>query len=388
MGKLSNMKKQSKGALSNQDLISKMDVVLKGSLPEDKNNIVKVDISKIEVNPNNDYRLSDTEEGILSLATDIENNGLLHNLVVSKRENGRYIIISGERRFRALSYLFNKEVENKGDVAKYRTVPCRVVEGLSERQEMIMLDAANLQTRGGAGDEAHVRNAMVRYRDNAKAEYGLSDKEARELLVQITPFSKSSIISNINIRDNLRQELKILLDAGEITKRSANGFVKLTQKQQKTISDTVFALKDTFAQNGDRYLVEREKAVAGFFAALEETTDIKTEEKIEAARLAAEETMAKYKAEEMERLKGEKQGKAGGESEQANKQEKQEAQRDVYLKKCNQIKKGLSDLSKAKTVSRIKEFDVATEEQTRKVLLQVEEIIKLAQSLKDQLEGK
>ena len=75
-------------------------------------------------------------------------------------------------------------------------------------------------------------------------------------------------------------------------------------------------------------------------------------------------------------------------SAQVQAQEKQEAQRDVYLKKCNQIKKGLSDLSKAKTVSRIKEFDAATEEQTRKVLLQVEEIIKLAQSLKDQLEGK
>ena len=155
MGKLSKMKKHSKDTLSNQELIDKMDVVLKGELPEDGNKIVKIDISKIDVNPNNDYRLSDTQEGIMSLAKDIENNGLLHNLVVSKRENGKYIIISGERRFRALSYLFQKEKDNNGDVAKYRSVPCRVVEGLTERQEMIMLDAANLQARGGAGGEAH-----------------------------------------------------------------------------------------------------------------------------------------------------------------------------------------------------------------------------------------
>lgn len=383
MGKLSSMKKQSKGTLSNQDLISKMDVVLKGELPEDRNKIVKVDISKIEVNPYNDYRASDTEEGIVSLATDIENNGLLHNLVVSKRNNGKYVIISGERRFRALSYLFEKEIENKGDVAKYRSVPCRVVEGLTERQEMIMLDAANLQTRGGAGDEAHVRNAMVRYRDNAKAEYGLTDQQAKDLLIQITPFSKSSINSNIKIRDNLRPELQILLDEGELTKRSANSLVRLSQKQQKAVSDTLYALKDVFGSSKERYLIELEKATEAFLAASEEKTEKKIEQSIKEASDNITGIINRYK-EELEKSK--QSNKENSKATTLTKQEKQEAQRDLYLKKCGQIKKGLVDLSKGKTVSRIKEFDASTEEETRKVILQIDEIIKLAQTLKQQLE--
>lgn len=387
MGKLSSMKKQSKGTLSNQELISQMDVVLKGELPEDQNKIIKVDISKIEVNPNNDYRLSDTQEGIVSLATDIENNGLLHNLVVSKRENGKYIIISGERRFRALSYLFQKEKDSKGDVAKYRFIPCRVVEGLSERKEMIMLDAANLQTRGGAGDEAHIRNAMVRYRDNVKAEYGLTDQQAKDLLVQISPFSKSSINSNMKIRDNLRTELQNLLDAGELTKRSANSLVKLSQKEQKVVSDSILALKDTFENDRERYQLEFEKAIESFVAASEESTEEKILKGIENTSIQVNNAIENYRKELLEKQKRINEENNSRKEDEKTKLEKQEAQRDTYLKKCNAIKKGLSDLSKVKTISRIKEFDATTDEENRKVLLQIDEIIKIAQALKAQLQG-
>jgi len=389
MGKLSKMKKHSKDTLSNQELIDKMDVVLKGELPEDGNKIVKIDISKIDVNPNNDYRLSDTQEGIMSLAKDIENNGLLHNLVVSKRENGKYIIISGERRFRALSYLFQKEKDNNGDVAKYRSVPCRVVEGLTERQEMIMLDAANLQARGGAGGEAHVRNAMIRYRDNVKAELNINDDEAKEYLIQIanSNFSLSSINSNIKIRDNLRTELVDLLDTGEITKRSANSFVKLNQKQQKLISDSFSSIKEAFGNDKEKYQIEFEKATEGFVAACEERTEAKIQEAIENTSLQVSNTIANYKKELLEEQKRRKEEKDSQKEAEKTKQEKQEAQRDIYLKKCNSIKKGLADLSKVKTISRIKEFDATTDEENRKVLLQINEIIKIAQALKDQLQG-
>ena len=363
-----------------------MDVVLKGELPEEKNKIVRVDISKIEVNPFNDYRISDTDEGIQALANDIENTGLLHNLVVSKRENGRYIIISGERRFRALSYLFEKEVENKGDVAKYRTIPCRVVEGLTERQEMIMLDAANLQTRGGAGDEAHVRNAMIRYRDNTKAEYGLTERQAKDLLVQITPFSKSSVTSNLKIADHLRSELQEMLDRGEMTKRTANELVKLKQRHQKMLCDLVSKLKQSFFDDEERFALEREKLLEAFAEAAGKPTENQLEEAVMDAYNNVERVLLHNEELKLAQSRAEAEARKN-QKENQNRLEKREAQRDVYLKKCSQIKKGLSTLSKRKTISRIKEFDASAEEDNRKVLAQIEEIIAMAQYLKDQLDG-
>lgn len=377
--KLDKMKNRSRGNLANRNLINNMDVVLKGTLPEDKDKIVKVDISKIDVNPYNDYRLRDTEEGIATLAADIEKNGLLHNLVVSKRENGRYVIISGERRFRALSLLFEKEKASAGDAAKYRYLPCRVVEGLTERQEMIMLDAANLQTRGGAGDEMHVRNAMVRYRDNSKAEYNLSDKEARDLLAQITSFSKSSINSNMKIRDSLRPELQMLLDSGEITKRAANSFVKLGQNLQKNISDSFWKIKNIPGLDEETMKLAFDQATAHFVQAAEMPTDEKIQQEISITCQQIDQSVEKYLQEKAQRNK---------QSAELNKQDKQDAQRDLYLKKCRQIKKGLTDLSKKKTISRIKEFDATADEENRKVLNQIDEIILMAQTLKQQLEGR
>ena len=355
--KLDKMKNQSRGNLANWNLINNMDVVLKGTLPEDKDKIVKVDISKIDVNPYNDYRLRDTEEGIATLAADIEKNGLLHNLVVSKRENGRYVIISA---------------------AKYRYVPCRVVEGLTERQEMIMLDAANLQTRGGAGDEMHVRNAMVRYRDNSKAEYNLSDKEARDLLAQITSFSKSSINSNMKIRDSLRPELQMLLDSGEITKRAANSFVKLGQNLQKNISDSFWKIKNIPGLEEETLKLAFDQATANFVQAAEMPTDEKIQQEISTTCQQIDQAIEKYIQEKSQK---------GKQTADVNKQDKQDAQRDLYLKKCRQIKKGLTDLSKKKTISRIKEFDATADEENRKVLNQIDEIILMAQTLRQQLGG-
>ena len=42
---------------------------------------------------------------IQQLADAIERNGLLHNIVVSQREDGTFMLLSGERRVKALRLL-------------------------------------------------------------------------------------------------------------------------------------------------------------------------------------------------------------------------------------------------------------------------------------------
>ena len=183
---------------------------------EDTGVVETVATAKISYNPANDYRETDNEESIRSLAEDIDRQGLLHNLVVSEKvENGEttYLLISGERRLRAIRLLTDREIGKvkngqPGDPGKYATVNCRVVKGLTDRQEMIMLDAANLQTRGGAGDESATRKAMIRYRENVMAEYGLTNEQVRDIIVDMSPMGFTTVNSNLIIEDNLRAELK------------------------------------------------------------------------------------------------------------------------------------------------------------------------------------
>lgn len=70
----------------------------------------------IRTNPDNQiFRVMDDDEDIRILAEDIKRNGLMHNLVVfpEQSEEGMvYVLLSGERRFRALNYLQEKAMQH------------------------------------------------------------------------------------------------------------------------------------------------------------------------------------------------------------------------------------------------------------------------------------
>lgn len=84
----------------------------------------------------NFYEIVDIE----SLAEDIKLNGLNHNLVVRKLDNDMYELISGERRYTALSKLVNEG--NK----EFNLVPCKVIESNDIDSEIILIQA-NAQSR-------------------------------------------------------------------------------------------------------------------------------------------------------------------------------------------------------------------------------------------------
>ena len=134
-----------------------------------------VSFDNIEYNSVNDYSMTSIEE----LADNIKKNGLLHNIVLSKQKNGKYKILAGERRTRSIRLLHEQEPES------WMTTEALVYEGLTERQEEIIMDSSNLQSRGNGGDEVQLRKATNRYIENMKAEYGLSDKQALKAATDI-----------------------------------------------------------------------------------------------------------------------------------------------------------------------------------------------------------
>lgn len=181
-----------------------------------------VSFDNIEYNNVNDYSMTSIEE----LADNIKKNGLLHNIVLSKQKNGKYKILAGERRTRAIRLLHEQEPES------WMTTEALVYDGLTERQEEIIMDSSNLQSRGNGGDEVQLRKATNRYIENMKAEYGLSDKQALKAATDMYSGSGNTIRVNQKIEENLSPEFTEELDSGNIAKGDAAVIADMEDNEQ------------------------------------------------------------------------------------------------------------------------------------------------------------
>lgn len=79
-------------------VITKKDVNLEDK--DSKNDILYIDVNKIDVNPNQPRRNFD-EESLKELATSIKQYGVVQPILVKKTSGDRYMIVAGERRYRA-----------------------------------------------------------------------------------------------------------------------------------------------------------------------------------------------------------------------------------------------------------------------------------------------
>ena len=141
------MKKRTKGnitapSLPGKDMLAEVNNNEAGNIYNSlfaKNRKVEYDnkdiaLVNIRTNPDNQiFRAMDDDEDIRILAEDIKRNGLMHNLVVfPEQEEGSavYVLLSGERRFRALNYL-----QEKGD-ATWNIVNCNEIGRASCRERV------------------------------------------------------------------------------------------------------------------------------------------------------------------------------------------------------------------------------------------------------------
>lgn len=214
-------------------------LVLQNIIEGDKPEYQYIKIDNIEFNPENDYNYGDSEEAIRELADDIRRNGLLHNIVVSYREEGTYRLLSGERRLRAYQLLFAETHE-----PKYATIYALIRKGLSEVEEAIILDAANLHTRNSAADEKRYRKATARFINNLKTKFNISDEEAVRLAKQHASVQGAVIDKNIVLESDLHPSLLTLLDDGFISKNQAYEYARLPQNVQETIAEGLIAAKE------------------------------------------------------------------------------------------------------------------------------------------------
>lgn len=203
----------------------------KANTIEAKNNfrVEYIDIKDIKRNEKNFYEIVDVEE----LAEDIKINGLNHNLVVRKLDNGTYELISGERRFTALNKLVND-----GDEL-FALVPCKVIEANDIDTEIILIQA-NAQTRELS--ESEKLKQVERLSELYKTKKANGEKipgKIRDLIANDLKLSPTQVGRYERINNKLIPELKSLLEEGNLTTANASEFSTLTQENQKVILEII-----------------------------------------------------------------------------------------------------------------------------------------------------
>lgn len=157
------------------------------------------------------------ETTLAELANSIKQQGLLQPLVVREIATGRYEIIAGERRWRA------------SQLAGLTEVPV-VLRQVDDETAMAIALVENLQREDlNAMDQARAMHQLT-------TEFGLTHQQVAELL------SKSrTAVSNFLRLLSLCNEVKCLLEHGDLDMGHARALLMLDEEQQAQVAELVVA---------------------------------------------------------------------------------------------------------------------------------------------------
>lgn len=196
------------------------------------------DISLFNIRTNTDneiFREIDDDEDIRILADDIKRNGLLHNLVMfPSTEEGRevYVLLSGERRYRALKLLV-EEGETSWQIVRNCNV---ITTELSDNEKKVLLYSANLQVRGGLNDEAVRRKAVSDFIECLQKEpYNMNRVDALKAIKSVSSVNPKTIDRDARLEDKLKGSLKELLDAKFLSRSECESYLRFDDEKQKEI---------------------------------------------------------------------------------------------------------------------------------------------------------
>lgn len=199
-------------------------------------NIKMIKVTDIETNSENFYSLPDIEE----LAEDIERQGLIHSLAVTKTSYGTYKLISGHRRLSAIKLLSEKGKWNSG------IVPCYVITAKKSETEMnldlIMLN--HTQRKYSDADIFKEHEELKKIFTQLEADSIEIKGRLREKIAKAMHVSSAQIGKIENIKNNAIDSVKVAVENGELSISTANEIAKHnTTKQQEIISSPIEKIK-------------------------------------------------------------------------------------------------------------------------------------------------
>lgn len=191
-----------------------------------------ISLFNIRTNPDNEiFREIDDDEDIRILADDIKRNGLLHNLVMfPSTEEGRevYVLLSGERRYRALKLLV-EEGDTSWQIVRNSNV---ITTELSDNEKKVLLYSANLQVRGGLNDEAVRRKAVSDFIECLQKEpYNMNRVDALKAIKSVSSVNPKTIDRDARLEDKLKGSLKELLDAKFLSRSECESYLRFDDEK-------------------------------------------------------------------------------------------------------------------------------------------------------------
>ena len=276
---------------------------------ENNDSVKKLKISSLRTHEDNIYNKNDTEDAIKELAENIKKNGLMHNAVVTQRPGeGGYIILSGERRYKAYEYLYNqaKSVGDADKMREYSALPCKILtisvpdESLRRNAEQLYLDTANVFTREGIADHEIFEIVSTRYVNNLMLVYNMSEAEAKNTLrvgiqKQTGIDRRRTIDRNMRIYRELIPELYRFLhsDESDVSKKDTLMLTDFSVDEQKIILGVLKTLSSYKIRLGVTYS-ERYSAFQNKVYEISAEDERTRKDKLRAIALACEDDILAY----------------------------------------------------------------------------------------------
>ena len=193
--------------------------------------VEKIDLSKIQEFKNHPFKVKDDEQ-MESLVESIKENGVLNPIIVRQIEDGKFEIISGHRRKRAV------------ELANFKEIPC-IVRDLTDEEATILMVDSNLQREEILPSEkayAYKMKMEAMKRQGERTDLTstpLVEKlRTNEKIGEETGESREQIRRYIRLT-KLIPELLQMVDDKKIAFRPAVEISYLTEKEQSILLDII-----------------------------------------------------------------------------------------------------------------------------------------------------
>jgi ParB family chromosome partitioning protein len=212
-----------------------------------------IPIGLLQPSAKNEYGIRDIEE----LAASIESMGLMHDLLVKPADaQGRYEIISGERRYRACLLL------HEADAAKFATVPCKVAESESEALSELRLIYANATARELTDHEKTYQAGRIKeLLQQLKTEGYRFQGRMRDIVADILSVSSAQMGRMESINEHLNEGFKAEFASGNIGISTAYDASTLPEAKQAEALDALRTGKTDAVRSAVR--AARDRKLAG-----------------------------------------------------------------------------------------------------------------------------
>lgn len=228
-----------KGGLGGQGmnaLIKSGDKDIKKAVEEaEKNGVLEIDIKLIEMNPDQPRKVFNEEE-IKGLAESIKENGLI-NPITLREKDGKYQIISGERRFRAFKFLERDKV------------PALVLKNIADSKMLELTLVENIQRTD--------LNPIEIAKSYKKLIYDLNIKQ--EELANRVGKSRSAVSNSMRILD-LSENIQNLILEGKITEGHARAILSLQGEKERENFAKIIVEKNYSVRECERIVKEKKES--------------------------------------------------------------------------------------------------------------------------------